>query len=124
MTEFNFTMGVPVNNPEELIDEMALPFLELAEKLEGARLNGVDDETWKAIMETNIFLWRFIANFLPQNFDAAVPNRTHGMLEMIADFMLRAGTAMQDTRDEDLVEQLVRLNLNMCDQILSMRTQH
>ncbi|RED53951.1 hypothetical protein [Aestuariispira insulae] len=106
----------------DMIDEMALPFLDLAEKLEAARLNGADKATWTAIMETNIFLWRFIANFLPKNFDREVPARGGAMLEMIADFMTRASMAMPDNPDTELVDKLVRLNLNMCHQILSMRT--
>ena len=121
--EFEIKMAALADrNPEDLIDEMALPFLELAEKLESARLNGADRATWAAVMETNIFLWRFIANFLPKNFDREVPARSGAMLEMIADFMARASNAMPENPDTELVDKLVKLNLNMCHQILSMRT--
>ena len=43
----------------ELIDDMALPFLDLAEKIEAAKVNNADPEAWIAIMETNLFLWRY-----------------------------------------------------------------
>ena len=122
--EFEIKMNALAGkSSEDLIDEMALPFLDLAEKLEAARLNGADKATWTAIMETNIFLWRFIANFLPKNFDREVPARSGAMLEMIADFMTRASLVMPESPDTELVDKLVRLNLNMCHQILSMRTE-
>lgn len=107
---------------EELIDDMALPFLNLAERLEAARLNGMDRTEWNAVLEANMFMWRFIANYLPRMFDDKVPKRTGAMLEMIADFMTRAEAAMPDGPDAKLVATLVEMNLNMCDQILHMRT--
>ena len=34
---------------DELIDDMAIPFLDLAEKFQAARLNGADAQSWKAL---------------------------------------------------------------------------
>jgi hypothetical protein len=114
---------VPLASREELIDDMALPFLDIAEKLEACRLNGADPETWKAILETNLFLWRFISNFLPKHFDSAVTAETHELLRRISDFMVKVGVALDEGpgKDPALIRKVIHLNLNMCDQILSMR---
>lgn len=114
---------VPLASREELIDDMALPFLDIAEKLEACRLNGADAETWKAILETNLFLWRFISNFLPKHFDEAVTAETRDLLRRISDFMVKVGVALDDGPDQDpyLIRKVIHLNLNMCDQILAMR---
>lgn len=109
---------------EDMIDDMALPFLDLAEKLEACRVNGADAETWKAVLETNLFLWRFISHFLPKHFDAAVTPETRELLARISGFMTQVGVAMEEGPEKDpaLIRKVVHLNLNMCDQILSMRT--
>lgn len=108
---------------EELIDDMALPFLELAEKIEAAKVNNADDETWTAIFETNLFLWRFIANFLPRHFSDDVTSETSDLLDKISVFMTKVTVALSgDTaKDTALIEKVVQLNLKMCDQILAMR---
>jgi hypothetical protein len=107
----------------ELIDDMALPFLDLAEKIEAARLNDTDPETWKAILETNLFLWRFISNFLPTHFSPEVSSETEALLGRISEFMIKVTVALADDgpKDDALLDKVVRLNLNMCDQILGMR---
>lgn len=114
---------VPLASREELIDDMALPFLDIAERLEACRLNGADPETWKAVLETNLFLWRFIANFLPKHFDQAVTAETRELLRRISDFMVKVGVALDEgpEKDPNLIAKVVHLNLNMCDQILAMR---
>lgn len=107
----------------ELIDDMALPFLDLAEKIEAARLNDAGEETWKAILETNLFLWRFISNFLPTHFRSDVSAETNDLLEKISDFMTKVTVALgeEGPKDEAVLDKVVQLNLNMCDQILAMR---
>lgn len=110
---------------EELIDDMALPFLDLAEKLEACRVNGADQETWRAVLETNLFLWRFISHFLPKHFDESVTPETRELLDRISGFMTRVGVAMSEGPDQDptLISKIVHINLNMCDQILAMRAE-
>lgn len=110
-------------NKTELIDDMALPFLDLAEKIEAAKLNGADEETWQAIFETNLFLWRFIANFLPRHFSEEVGKDTTELLNKISSFMTKVTVALsaEGSKDAALLDKVVKLNLNMCDQILAMR---
>lgn len=108
---------------EDLIDDMALPFLELAEKIEAAKVNNADEDTWTAIFETNLFLWRFIANFLPRHFSEDVTSETSELLEKISVFMTKVTIALSGDPEKDtaLIEKVVQLNLKMCDQILAMR---
>lgn len=107
----------------ELIDDLALPFLDLAEKIEAARLNDTGEDAWKAILETNLFLWRFISNFLPAHFSAEVSSETNELLSKISDFMTKVTVALREEGPKDgaLLDKIVQLNLNMCDQILAMR---
>lgn len=108
---------------EELIDDMALPFLDLAEKIEAAKLNELSDDAWQSILETNLFLWRFISNFLPRHFSDDVTPETAGLITKISDFMTKVTIAMSNggAREPELLNKMVKLNLNMCDQILAMR---
>jgi hypothetical protein len=108
---------------EELIDDMALPFLDMAEQIEAAKLNDISDEAWQSILETNLFLWRFISNFLPRHFSDDVTSETAGLLSKISDFMTKVTVALSDdgTREPELLDKMIKLNLNMCDQILAMR---
>lgn len=108
---------------QEMLDDMALPFLDLAEKLESCRLNGADTETWRAVLETNLFLWRFISHFLPRHFADDVPEGASELLNKISEFMIKVSVAIRDDpmADPDLIAKVVQLNLNMCDQILSIR---
>lgn len=109
----------------ELIDDMALPFLDLAEKLEAAKLNGADAESWRAIFETNLFLWRFIANFLPRHFSEEVSQETVDLIKRISDYMQKVTVTLMDEAEKDasVIEKVVTLNLNMCDQILAMHAE-
>ena len=108
---------------QDMIDDMALPFLDLAEKLESCRVNGADQETWRAVLETNLFLWRFISHFLPRHFSDEVPAGAAELLGKISEFMIKVGAALSEdpNQDPDLIEKVIQLNLNMCDQILAMR---
>ncbi|WP_420549744.1 hypothetical protein [Curvivirga sp.] len=108
------------NDPIETLDHLAQPFLDLAKKLEEVRLNGTDTETWTALGDANVFYWRLIVNYLPKHFASSVSPASKAMLEMIADFMLRASKAMRHAPDTALLAQMVQLNLNMSDQILSI----
>lgn len=109
----------------ELIDDMALPFLDLAEKIEAAKINNATPESWAAIMETNLFLWRFISNFMPRHFSDEVSKDTVDLLEKISEFMAKVSVALADqpTKNPALIDKIVQLNLNMCDQILAMRSE-
>ncbi|WP_421877328.1 hypothetical protein [Pacificispira sp.] len=107
----------------DLIDDMALPFLDLAEKIEAAKINGASEEAWRAIFETNLFLWRFISNFLPRHFSDEVSGDTADLLSKISGFMTKVTVAMAEdgAKDAALLDKVIKLNLNMCDQILAMR---
>lgn len=108
---------------QDMLDDMALPFLDLAEKLEACRVNGADQDTWRAVLETNLFLWRFISHFLPRHFSDEVPAGASELLNKISEFMIKVSVALaQDpSQDPDLIDKVIQLNLNMCDQILAMR---
>jgi hypothetical protein len=130
MTDETDTIRVGVGETEgrtrrELIDDMALPFLDLAEKIEAAKLNGADAETWRAIFETNLFLWRFIANFLPRHFSEEVPQDAVELIRRISEYMNNVTVTLMDAEEKDpaVLDKVVTLNLNMCDQILAMHAQ-
>jgi len=106
---------------EHLIDDLARPFLDLAEKFEAARRNEVDSETWYAILDANVFFWRFVANYLPGQMDKTASAETGEMLVRIGDFMQHACLKLRRGRDDVLEQRVIELNLNMCGQILSLR---
>ncbi|MDJ0683571.1 MAG: hypothetical protein QNJ84_02610 [Alphaproteobacteria bacterium] len=110
-------------DPESLIDDMAQPFLDIAERLEAARLNDVDAETWAAILDTNVLLWKFIANYLPTQLNRDMPAESTDLLRRIADFMSQSCTSLRRDRDEALTKWVIELNLNMCEQVLSEQKQ-
>ncbi len=106
---------------EHLIDDLAQPFLDLAEKYEAARLNDVDEETWHAIQDANVYVWRFVANYLPGQLDKSVSGEMSEVLVRIGDFMRQACLSLRDNRDDALELRVIELNLNMCAQILNLR---
>ena len=106
---------------DKILHDMAAPFFDLAERLEDASTNAPDRESWQATLETNNFIWRSTADFLPRNFDEDVPEETTVMLKNVADFMPRAGRAVIDQPESDLCAQMVSLNRNMYNQLLTMR---
>jgi len=114
-------ISIDTKSREEMIDDMALPFLDMAEKIEAARVNKVDKEAWRAILETNLFLWRFMSNFLPKHFSAESGKETKELLRRISDFMVKVSVAVEGdpSQNPDLIRKVIQLNLNMCDQILS-----
>ncbi len=111
------------NDAGTLIDDMAQPFLELAEKFEIARLNELDDKDWYAILESNMFVWRFVANYLPRQLRDDVPKEMGDLLVRISEFMMQAGSELRSNRDDTLIQRVIELNLNMCNQILAMHEQ-
>lgn len=106
---------------EHLIDDLAQPFLDLADKFEAARLNTVDTETWRAILDANVFLWRFVANYLPGQLDKKASAETSETLVRIGNFMQQACVKLRNERDDALELRVIELNLNMCGQILNLR---
>lgn len=105
----------------EILDDLAKPFLDLAEGLEAARLSGVPPETWEALLETNVFLWKYISAQLPRLSDQPLPADTQALLAKIAEFMNKASATVAVQRDDELIRKMVQMNLNMCDQILRLR---
>lgn len=105
----------------EVVDDLAKPFLDLAEGLEAARLNGVPEETWEALLETNVFLWKYMTVQLPKLTDGEIPPETAELITRITDFMNKASATLLAQRDDELIRKMVQLNLNMCDQILRLR---
>ena len=106
---------------EHLIDDLAQPFLDLAEKFEAARINDVDTATWHAILDANVFFWRFVANYLPGQLDKSVSDEMSEVLIRIGSFMQQACLSLRSTRDETLEQRVIELNLNMCAQVLNLR---
>jgi len=111
------------NDAGTLIDDMAQPFLDLAEKFEIARLNELDDKDWYAILESNMFVWRFVANYLPRQLRDDVPESMGELLVRISEFMMQAGNELRTNRDDTLIRRVIELNLNMCNQILALHEQ-
>jgi len=110
-----------VGPDSEIVDDLAKPFLDLAEGLEAARLNGVPEETWEALLETNVFMWKYMSAQLPRMSNQGLPPDTRDLLKRITDFMNRASASLVGQRDDELIRKMVQLNLNMCDQILRLR---
>ena len=76
----------------EFVDDLAKPFLDLAEGLEAARLNGVPEETWEALLETNVFMWKYMSSQLPRMSSQSLPEETRALLGRITEFMSKAST--------------------------------
>ena len=106
---------------DKMLHNIAAPFFDLAERLEDARENAPDAETWQAMLETNSFIWRATADFLPRNFDDEVSEETTEILKNVADFMPRASRAIMNEPESDVCAQMVALNRNMYNQLLTMR---
>lgn len=111
------------NDAGTLIDDMAQPFLDLAEKFEIARIHDLDDKDWFAILESNMFVWRFVANYLPRQLRDDVPESMGELLIRISEFMMQAGNELRFNRDDTLIQRIIELNLNMCNQILALHDQ-
>ncbi|WP_425405656.1 hypothetical protein [Hwanghaeella sp.] len=106
---------------EHLIDDLAQPFLDLAKKFETARVSDVDTETWHAILDANVFFWRFVANYLPGQLDKTVSTEMSEVLIRIGEFMRQACLSLRANRDDVLEQRVIELNLNMCAQVLNLR---
>lgn len=106
---------------ETMIDDLAQPFLDLAEKLEAIRLNDVDQASINAVLDANAFIWQFAANYMPRQLSKEVTPEMADLIVKIGDFMQQASRRLRDAKDDALLARLVELNLNMCDQVLSLR---
>lgn len=108
-------------NAEHLIDDLARPFLELAERIENARKDTVDIDTWNATLDANVYIWRFVANYFPSQLDKEKCAELGETIGRIGDFMHMACRKLGEARDEALIDRVIELNLNMCAQILDLR---
>lgn len=106
---------------EHLIDDLARPFLELAEKLEAFRMADADQADWGPVLDANVYIWRFVSNYLPGQLDKEVCAELGETLQRIGDFMHMACRKLRDARDEELLDKVIELNCNMCAQILDLR---
>ena len=109
------------SHSDKILHKMAAPFFELAERLTNAIENKPLKEDWQAILESNNFIWRTTADYMPRNFDDDVPAETTQTLKNIAAFMPRAGRAALNDPESDICGQMITLNRNMYDKILTMR---
>ena len=106
---------------EQQIEDIALSFFALAEKLEAARIGEIDQRTYEAIMDANSYMWVFTANLVKYNYWDGTPEDTKLLLQKIADFMSRAGQAVIIKKDDNLLAKMVAMNVNMCNHILDQR---
>ncbi len=106
---------------DKIRHNMAAPFFQLAEKLVNARKNKPTKEDWQAILESNNFIWRTAADYIPRNFDAHVPEEATQTLKDIAAFMPKAGRVALNDPKSGICGQMITLNRNMYDKILAMR---
>ena len=109
------------SDAENMIDDLARPFLELAQKLEVACAEPEGSEEWGAVLDANVYIWRFVANYLPGQVDKDVCAELGETLRTIGDFMHMACRKLRSERDEELTGRVIELNLNMCAQILDLR---
>ncbi len=98
--------------------ELAFPFLQTAVRIDQARQNPDDREALMAVLEGNALLWTHIKNSFSQNFDE-IPQEYHEFLMRMSDFMMKSAIVLNRSLDLDLMDKLVALNLNMCEQILT-----
>ncbi len=115
--ETGFSMAAEA---EHLIDDLARPFLELADKIEAAR-ETADPVEWGAILDANVYIWRFVANYIPGQLDKQVCAELGETLKRIGDYMHMACRKLREARDEDLINHVIELNCNMCAQFLDLR---
>lgn len=107
-------------NPQSFVDNMAQPFLDISERLEAARIHGAEDETWFALLDTTVFLWRFVSNYLPTQFDKDTPLESAELLQRISAFMDTACAELRADRQDALITRVIELNMNMCQQLLNL----
>ena len=98
--------------------ELAFPFLQTAVRIDQARQNPDDRDALMAVLESNALLWTHIKNYFAQNFNE-IPHEYHDFLVRMSDFMMKSAIVLNRSMDLDLMDKLVSLNLNMCEQILS-----
>ncbi len=106
---------------EQQIEDIALSYFAMAEKLEAARIKEVDARTYEAILDANAYLWVFTANLVKYNYWDGTPEDSKLLLQKIADFMSRAGDALQTKKDDGLLAKMVAMNVNMCNHILDQK---
>ncbi len=112
-------MTLPLTNVDlSPHQELAFPFLQTAVRIDQARQNPDDREALMAVLESNALLWTHIKNSFSQNFDE-IPQEYHEFLMRMSDFMMKSAVVLNRSLDLDLMDKLVALNLNMCEQILS-----
>lgn len=109
-----------VFDPQVFVDTMAEPFWDITERLERARAQGADEETWFALLDTTVFVWRFAANYFPTQFDKDTSAETVELLKRISAFMDKACAELRITRQDALIQRVIELNVNMCHQVLTM----
>ena len=98
--------------------ELAFPFLQAAVRIDHARQHPNDRDALMAVLEGNALLWTHIKNYFSQNFDE-IPDEYHDFLIRMSDFMMKSAIVLNRSMDLDLMDKLVALNLNMCEQILT-----
>ncbi|MCB9948849.1 MAG: hypothetical protein H6842_13680 [Rhodospirillaceae bacterium] len=98
--------------------ELAFPFLQSAVQIDQARQNPDDRDALMAVLENNALLWTHIKTYFSGHFDE-IPSEYREFLVRMSDFMMRSAIVLNRSMDLDLMDKLVALNLNMCEQILS-----
>lgn len=118
-TTMNMTTNVPFDNELRYrIEDSALTFFGLAEKLEAILDKNTSEKDLQAVLEANMYLWRYSTHYIKSQFWMDIPKETFSLMDELADYMLRAGFALLQTYDEGVVKKMIHMNIRMCNQIL------
>jgi hypothetical protein len=103
-------------------EALALPFLQTAVNIDSARQNLHDTQGLIAVLVDNAMLWTQTKTQFSQNAHALSPDYLKFLQDM-SEFMVRSTLLMSKQADPDFLEKLVRINLNMCEQLLAAATE-
>lgn len=100
-------------------EELAFPFLQTAIQLDRASQSDDSRADLIAVLANNAMLWTHLKTQFSQNGDGLGADYVK-YLSDVAQFMIRSTFIMARETDHAFLEKVIQINLNMCEQLLSL----
>ena len=100
------------------VEDTAMMFFDLAEKLEAIRVNNIRGRDLEAILDTNMYLWRYALHYIKSQFWMNIPQATIELIDELSNFMIRAGIVLKENYDDSMIRKMIHMNIRMCNQII------